>query len=384
MDNLFFTNEHIMIRNMVREFADSEITPVAQELDELGKFPRDLVDKMGELGLMGILIPEKYGGAGLDMVAFATAIMELGRADASVAITMTAHSSLGSLPILMFGSEEQKNTYLPKLASGEMLGAFGLTEPAAGSDAGATKTKAVRDGDEYVVNGGKIFITNVGEAGVLSFTSQVVENGENLGIAAFTIPTNTEGLEIGPKEKKMGWRASDTRQLFFKDMRIPASSILGTPGEGFKTFMKTLTSGRVSIGALSVGTAVGAYERALAYSKEREAFGKSIHKFQSVGFKLANMATKIEASKLLVYHAAWMKDQGLDITKEAAMAKLFASETAMKTPTEAIQVLGGYGYVRDYGVERFFRDAKILEIGEGTSEIQRLIISREIIKDVQV
>ncbi|MBT3519244.1 MAG: acyl-CoA dehydrogenase [Candidatus Marinimicrobia bacterium] len=384
MDNLFFTNEHIMIRNMVREFADSEITPVAQELDELGKFPRDLVDKMGELGLMGILIPEKYGGAGLDMVAFATAIMELGRADASVAITMTAHSSLGSLPILMFGSEEQKNTYLPKLASGEMLGAFGLTEPAAGSDAGATKTKAVRDGDEYVVNGGKIFITNVGEAGVLSFTSQVVENGENLGIAAFTIPTNTEGLEIGPKEKKMGWRASDTRQLFFKDMRIPASSILGTPGEGFKTFMKTLTSGRVSIGALSVGTAVGAYERALAYSKEREAFGKSIHKFQSVGFKLANMATKIEASKLLVYHAAWMKDQGLDITKEAAMAKLFASETAMEVTTEAIQVLGGYGYVRDYGVERFFRDAKILEIGEGTSEIQRLIISREIIKDVQV
>ncbi|MBT4555794.1 MAG: acyl-CoA dehydrogenase [Candidatus Marinimicrobia bacterium] len=384
MDNLFFTNEHIMIRNMVREFADSEITPVAQELDELGKFPRDLVDKMGELGLMGILIPEKYGGAGLDMVAFATAIMELGRADASVAITMTAHSSLGSLPILMFGSEEQKNTYLPKLASGEMLGAFGLTEPDAGSDAGATKTKAVRDGDEYVVNGGKIFITNVGEAGVLSFTSQVVENGENLGIAAFTIPTNTEGLEIGPKEKKMGWRASDTRQLFFKDMRIPASSILGTPGEGFKTFMKTLTSGRVSIGALSVGTAVGAYERALAYSKEREAFGKSIHKFQSVGFKLADMATKIEASKLLVYHAAWMKDQGLDITKEAAMAKLFASETAMEVTTEAIQVLGGYGYVRDYGVERFFRDAKILEIGEGTSEIQRLIISREIIKDVQV
>ena len=384
MDNLFFTNEHIMIRNMVREFADSEITPVAQELDELGKFPRDLVDKMGELGLMGILIPEKFGGAGLDMVAFATAIMELGRADASVAITMTAHSSLGSLPILMLGSEEQKNTYLPKLASGEMLGAFGLTEPAAGSDAGATKTKAVRDGDEYVVNGGKIFITNVGEAGVLSFTSQVVENGENLGIAAFTIPTNTEGLEIGPKEKKMGWRASDTRQLFFKDMRISASSILGTPGEGFKTFMKTLTSGRVSLGALSVGTAVGAYERALAYSKEREAFGKSIHKFQSVGFKLADMATKIEASKLLVYHSAWMKDQGLDITKEAAMAKLFASETAMEVTTEAIQVLGGYGYVRDYGVERFFRDAKILEIGEGTSEIQRLIISREIIKDIQV
>jgi len=384
MDNLFFTDEHIMIRDMVREFADSEITPVARGLDEQEKFPRDLVDKMGEMGLMGIIIPEEYGGAGLDMVAFVTAIMELARADASVAITMAAHSSLGSLPILMFGSDEQKNTYLPKLASGEMLGAFGLTEPNAGSDAGATKTKAVRVGDEYVVNGGKIFITNAGEAGVLSFTSQVIENGENLGIAAFSIPTDTPGLEVGPKEKKMGWRASDTRQLFFRDMRIPVSSILGTPGDGFKTFMKTLTSGRVSIGALSVGTAVGAYERALAYSNERSAFGKPINKFQSIGFKLADMATKIEASKLLVYHAAWMKDQGLDITKEAAMAKLFASETAMEVTTEAIQVHGGYGYVREYDVERFFRDAKILEIGEGTSEIQRLIISREILKDIQV
>ena len=384
MDNLFFTDEHIMIRDMVREFADSEITPVARGLDEQEKFPRDLVDKMGELGLMGMIIPEEYGGAGLDMVAFATAIMELARADASVAITMAAHSSLGSLPILMFGSDEQKNTYLPKLASGEMLGAFGLTEPNAGSDAGATKTKAVRAGDEYVVNGGKIFITNAGEAGVLSFTSQVIENGENLGIAAFSILTDTPGLEVGPKEKKMGWRASDTRQLFFRDMRIPVSSILGTPGDGFKTFMKTLTSGRVSIGALSVGTAVGAYERALAYSTERSAFGKPINKFQSIGFKLADMATKIEASKLLVYHAAWMKDQGLDITKEAAMAKLFASETAMEVTTEAIQVHGGYGYVREYDVERFFRDAKILEIGEGTSEIQRLIISREILKDIQV
>ena len=384
MDNLFFTDEHIMIRDMVREFADSEITPVARDLDEQGKFPRDIVDKMGELGLMGIIIPEEYGGAGLDMVAFATAIIELGRADASVAITMAAHTSLGSLPILMYGSNEQKNTYLPKLASGEMLGAFGLTEPDAGSDAGATKTKAVRGGDEYVVNGGKIFITNAGEAGVLSFTSQVIENGENLGIAAFSIPTDTPGLEVGPKEKKMGWRASDTRQIFFRDMRIPVPSMLGTPADGFKTFLKTLTSGRVSIGALSVGTAVGAYERALTYSTERSAFGKPINKFQSIGFKLADMATKIEASKLLVYHAAWMKDQGMDITKEAAMAKLFASETAMEVTTEAIQVHGGYGYVREYDVERFFRDAKILEIGEGTSEIQRLIISREILKDIQV
>ena len=384
MDNLFFTDEHIMIRDMVREFADTEITPVARELDEQGEFPIALVNKMGALGLMGILIPEEYGGSGLDMVAFATAIIELARADASVAITMAAHTSLGSLPILMFGSEEQKNTYLPKLATGEMLGAFGLTEPDAGSDAGATKTKAVRDGDEYVVNGGKIFITNAGKAGVLSFTSQVIENEKDLGIAAFSISTNTPGLEISPKEKKMGWRASDTRQLFFKDMRIKTSSMLGTPTNGFKTFLKTLTSGRVSIGALSIGTALGAYERALVYSTERIAFGKPIHNFQSVGFKLANMATKIEASKLLVFHAAWMKDQGLDITKEAAMAKLFASETAMEVTTEAIQIHGGYGYVKEYDVERFFRDAKILEIGEGTSEIQRLIISREILKGIQV
>lgn len=384
MDSLFFNDDHIMIRDMVREFADTEITPVARELDEQEKFPKDLVEKMAELGLMGIIVPEEYGGAGLDMVAFATAIMELGRADASVAITMAAHTSLGTLPLLLFGNDDQKNTYLPKLASGESLGAFGLTEPEAGSDAGATKTKAVRSGDEYIVNGGKIFITNAGEASILSFTSQVEENGENLGIAAFIIPTDTPGLELGPKEKKMGWHASDTRQLFFKNMRIPASAMLGSPTDGFKTFLKTLTSGRVSIGALSVGTALGAYERALQYSTERNAFGKPIHKFQSVGFKLADMATKIEASKLLVYHAAWMKDQGMDITKEAAMAKLFASETAMEVTNEAIQVHGGNGYVKEYDVERFFRDAKILEIGEGTSEIQRLIISREILKTINV
>lgn len=384
MDKLFLTDEHIMIRDMVREFADSEISPVAQEFDEKGKFPRELVKKMGELGLMGIIVPEEYGGAGLDMVAFVTAIIELARADASVAITMAAHTSLGTMPILLFGSDDQKKEYLPKLATGEILGAFGLTETDAGSDASATKTKAILKGDEYMVNGGKIFITNAGESGVLSFTSQVEEDGKNLGIAAFTIPTETPGLEIGPKEDKMGWRASDTRQLFFKDMQIPASSLLAKPKDGFKTFMKTLTSGRVSIGALSVGTALGAFERAMKYSTEREAFGKPIHRFQSVGFKLADMATKIEASKLLVYHAAWLKDQGENIMKEAAMAKLFASETAMEVTTEAIQIHGGYGYVKEYDVERFFRDAKVLEIGEGTSEIQRLIISRAIMKDFLV
>ena len=384
MNNLFFKEEHFMIQEMVRDFAKNKVEPIARDLDEQEKFPKDLVAEMGELGLMGIMVPERYGGSGFDMTSFATAIIELGRVDASVAITMAAHNSLGTLPLLLFGNEDQKKSYLPRLASGEILGAFGLTEPDAGSDAGSTKTKAVREGDEYIVNGGKIFITNAGEAGILSFTSQVIEEGNSIGIAAFIIPTDTPGLEIGKKEKKMGWKASDTRQLYFKDMKIPLSAMLGTPESGFKTFMKTLASGRISIGALSVGTALGAYEKALHYSKERNAFNKPIHEFQSIGFKLSDMATKIEASKLLVFHAAWLKDQGKPINKEAAMAKLFASETAMEVTREAIQVHGGYGYVKDYDVERFFRDAKILEIGEGTSEIQRMIISREILKDLQL
>ncbi len=383
MDDLFFNQDHIMIQDMVREFAESEIMPIARKLDEEEKFPTELVKQMGELGLMGINVPEKYGGSGLDMVAYATAVMGLARADASVAITMAAHTSLGTLPILLYGSNEQKKTYLPKLASGEVIGAFGLTEPEAGSDAGSTKTMAVKQGDDYVVNGGKIFITNAGKAGLLSFTSQIEHEGKLLGIGAFVIPTVTAGLEIGPKEKKMGWRASDTRQLFFHNMKIPASAMLGEPTDGFRTFLKTLTSGRISVGALAVGTAQGAYERALQYSTEREAFGRPINNFQSVSFKLADMATDIEASKLLIYHAAWMKDQNKDIVKEAAMAKLFASETAMRVATDAIQIHGGYGYVKEYDVERYFRDAKILEIGEGTSEIQRLIISREILKELQ-
>lgn len=383
MDDLFFNQDHIMIQDMVREFAESEIMPIARKLDEEEKFPTELVKQMGELGLMGINVPKKYGGSGLDMVAYATAVMGLARADASVAITMAAHTSLGTLPILLHGSEEQKKTYLPKLASGEVIGAFGLTEPEAGSDAGSTKTMAVKQGDDYVVNGGKIFITNAGKAGLLSFTSQIEHEGKLLGIGAFVIPTVTAGLEIGPKEKKMGWRASDTRQLFFHNMKIPSSAMLGEPTDGFRTFLKTLTSGRISVGALAVGTAQGAYERALQYSTEREAFGRPINNFQSVSFKLADMATDIEASKLLIYHAAWMKDQNKDIVKEAAMAKLFASETAMRVATDAIQIHGGYGYVKEYDVERYFRDAKILEIGEGTSEIQRLIISREILKELQ-
>ncbi len=383
MDSLFFNDEHRMLIDMVKDFAASEVAPVAREMDAESRFPKELVKQMAELGLMGIPVPEEYGGAGMDTVAYAATIIEIAKADASVAITMAAHTSLGTMPIVIAGTEEQKQEFVPKLASGEILGAFGLTEPGAGSDAGATKTTAVKDGDEYIINGGKIFITNAGHAGILNITTQIIEDGENKGIGAFIVPTDTAGLKIGPPEKKMGWKASDTRQLYFEDMRVPAANLLGNPTGGFKTFMKTLIGGRISIGALGVGTAEGAYLKALQYSTEREAFGKPIHKFQGVGFKLADMATEIEAAKLLVFHAAWLKDQGQDVTKEAAMAKLYASEVAMRTTTNAIQVLGGYGYVKEYDVERYFRDAKVLEIGEGTSEVQRMIIAKEILKLVQ-
>jgi len=382
MNKLFFTDEHVMLQDMVRDFAKNEVEPLAREMDATGEFPHDLVRQMGDLGLMGIPVSEKYGGAGMDTVAYASAVMELAKVDASLAITMAAHTSLGTVPIVLTGTEEQKQKWVPLLASGKTLGAFGLTEPEAGSDAGSTRTAAVKDGDHYVVNGSKIFITNASEAGVLSFTAQIMEEGIKKGIGAFTIPTDITGLKIGPKEKKMGWRASDTRQLFFEDMKVPVENMLGNPKEGFKTFLKTLIGGRISVGALAVGTAEGAYKKALKYSTERKAFGREIYKFQPIGFKLADMATRIEAAKLLVFNSAWMKDQGKDVIKEAAMAKLFASEVAMDVTTEAIQIYGGYGYVAEYDVERFFRDAKVLEIGEGTSEVQRLVISREIIKDV--
>ena len=380
MDSLFFNEEHTLLVDMVKDFANTEIAPIAHDMDKNCEIPKKIISQMAELGLMGIPIPEKYGGAGMDTVAYAAAVLELAKVDASVAITMAAHTSLGSLPIAIAGTEEQKQKYLPKLASGEVLGAFGLTEPEAGSDAGSTKTTAVLDGDEYVVNGGKIFITNSSLAGLLTLTTNIIENGENKGIGALIVETDNSGLKIGPKEKKMGWHASDTRQLFFENMRVPKENLLGQPTEGFKTFLKTLTGGRISVAALSCGTAEGAYQKALNYSTERKAFGKEIHKFQAVGFKLADMATDIEAAKLLTFHAAWMKDQGKDVTKVAAMAKLFASEAAMRITTEAIQIHGGYGYVKEYDVERFFRDAKVLEIGEGTSEIQRIIIARELVK----
>jgi alkylation response protein AidB-like acyl-CoA dehydrogenase len=383
MDQLYFTEEHKMLRDMVRDFAQNEVKPLAQELDEKGGFPHESVKKMAELGLMGIPWDEKYGGTGMDTMALVIAIEEIGKVCPSTAATMMAHTSLGTAPIVIFGTEEQKERYLPGLASGKKIGAFGLTEPNAGSDAGNTQTRAVLIGDEYIVNGEKAFCTNAGEASVMIFTAVMIEDGEEKGISAFVIDADTEGMSLNPPEKKMGWRGSDTRSVFFRDMHIPKSAVLGNPSKGFKQFLKTLTGGRITIGALGIGTAQGAFARALAYSQEREAFGKPIHKFQGVSFKLSDMATQIEAARHLVYYAAWKKDQGLPVIREAAMAKLFSSETAMMVTTEAIQVLGGYGYIKEYDVERFFRDAKILEIGEGTSEIQRMIIARELINSVQ-
>ncbi len=383
MEQLYFTEEHKMLRDMVRDFARNEVKPLAQELDEKGGFPHESVKKMAELGLMGIPWDEKYGGTGMDTMALVIAIEEIGKVCPSTSATMMAHTSLGTAPIAVFGTEEQKERYLPGLASGKQIGAFGLTEPNAGSDAGNTQTRAILNGNEFIVNGEKAFCTNAGEASVIIFTAVMVKNGEEKGISAFVIDADTEGLSLNPPEKKMGWCGSDTRSVFFRDMRIPKSSVLGKPSKGFKQFLKTLTGGRITIGALGIGTAQGAFARALAYSQEREAFGKPIHKFQGVSFKLSDMATQIEAARHLVYHAAWKKDQGLSVIREAAMAKLFSSETAMMVTTEAIQVLGGYGYIKEYDVERFFRDAKILEIGEGTSEVQRMIIARELINSVQ-
>jgi len=383
MEDLYFTEEHKMLRDMVRDFARNEVKPLAQELDEKGIFPYESVKKMAELGLMGIPWDEKYGGNGMDTMALVIAIEEIGKVCPSTSATMMAHTSLGTAPIAIFGTEEQKERYLPGLASGKKIGAFGLTEPNAGSDAGNTQTRAVLNGDEYIVNGEKAFCTNAGEAAVMIFTAVMVEDGEEKGISAFVIDADTEGMSLNPPEKKMGWCGSDTRSVFFKDMHISKSAVLGNPSKGFKQFLKTLTGGRITIGALGIGTAQGAFARALAYSQEREAFGKPIHKFQGVSFKLSDMATQIEAARHLVYYAAWKKDRGLPVIKEAAMAKLFSSETAMMVTTEAIQVLGGYGYIKEYDVERFFRDAKILEIGEGTSEIQRMIIARELINSVQ-
>ena len=393
---------HQAFRQEVREFAEQEIAPVARELDEQSRFPWDNVRKMADRGWFGINVPEQYGGQGRDYLSYIIAIEELARIDASHSITISAHSTLGLSPILTFGSEEQKQRYLPLLASGRVLGGFGLTEPGAGSDSVGTRTTAVRDNGGYRLNGSKIFITHAGvgeifvvtavtdrDQGARGITSFIVtkettdrEQAERVGIGhADELAPFMEGVRAGKKEDKMGWRASDTRELLLEDVEVPEGHRLGEEGQGFINFMKTLDAGRIGIGALSLGLAQGAYETALQFSRQREQFGRPLRDFQGIQFRLADMATRIQAARHLVYHAAWLKQTGRTYTKEASMAKLYASDAAMDITTQGVQLLGGYGYTNDYPVERHMRDAKICQIGEGTNEIQRLVIARRIFDD---
>ena len=380
--SIYFNEEHVLLRKMVRDFSNEELKPLAQDIDKNSTFPEKSIKKIADLGLMGIPWPEQYGGGGMDNRSLVIAIEEMAKVCVSTAVTVMAHTSLGSGPFALFGSENQKEKYLPKLSSGEIIGAFGLTEPNAGSDAGNTQTTATLKDGKFIVNGQKVFCTNAGVAGVIIFTARIIENGEDKGIGALYADANTTGLRLGEPEKKMGWKGSDTRSVYFDEMEIPSSHILGQPNRGFKQFLKTLTGGRISIAALGLGICEAGYQASLKYATERDAFGRKISNFQSIGFKLSDMAMQIEAAKHLVYNAAYLKDHGESIIKEAAMAKLFTSELAMNITTEAIQIHGGYGYIREYNVERFFRDAKILEIGEGTSEVQRIVISREILKSL--
>ncbi|HEX2205629.1 MAG TPA: acyl-CoA dehydrogenase [Longimicrobium sp.] len=398
----YFDESHLMIRDMVRDFAENEIAPVAAELDQSSEFPWENVRKMGELGLLGVPWSEELGGAGMDGIAYMITIHELAKVDASHAITVSAHTTLGTSPIVNFGTDVQKERFVPFLASGRVLGGFGLTEPGAGSDAGGTQTTAVRVDGGWVLNGSKIFITHAGVGEVFVVTAQTDREKGTKGITSFIVakPTVdldrarevgvghaeelsfTEGVRAGKKEDKMGWRASDTRELVLEDAFVPDENVLGEVGMGFVNFMKTLDAGRIGIGALSLGIAEGAYEQALRYATERRQFGKPIADFQGIQFMLADMATEIEAAKHLVYHAAWLKEQGRPYSKEASMAKLFASEVAMRVTTKAVQVHGGYGYTKEYPVERMMRDAKICEIGEGTSEIQRMVIARNLLREL--
>lgn len=378
---MFLTEEQQMLREMVRDFAQNEVKPLAAVIDQSCEFPWETVRKMGELGLMGIVFPQEYGGAGMDYVSYAIAVEEISRVCAATGITLAAHISLGVYPIYAFGNEEQKRRWLPDLCSGAILGAFGLTEPNAGSDAAATETTAQRVNGGWVVNGTKRFITNASVSQVYTFTAVTDKSKRTKGISAFVIPRETPGFFIERKENKLGIRGSDTAGLSFQECFIPEESLLGKEGEGFSYFMDTLNGGRISIGAMALGIAQGAFDEAIKYAKERHQFGKPIAEFQINQFKLADMATWIEAARHLVYNAARLKDAGKPYIKEASMAKLFASEIATRCCEMAIQLHGGYGYTRDYPVERMWRDAKICEIGEGTSEIQRLVIARELLKN---
>lgn len=374
---LRFTEEQEMIRDMVRDFAKTEIEPFIEHMEE-GQFPREILRKMGELGLMGTTAPASLGGSEMDFTSYIIAINELSKVSAVIGVILSVHTSVGTNPIIYFGNEAQKQKYVPKLASGEYLGAFCLTEPGAGSDAGSLKTRAVKDGDNYVINGSKVFITNGGEADVyIVFASTNPEQGSR-GISAFIVEKGTPGLIIGKDEHKMGLHGSRTVQLTFENMVVPADNLLGVEGEGFKIAMANLDVGRIGIAAQALGTAQAALEAATNYAQERVQFGKPIAANQGVGFKLADMATAVEAARLLVYRAADLRSKGLPCGKEASMAKLFASKTAMDVAIDAVQIFGGYGYTKDYPVERYFRDAKVMEIYEGTSEIQRLVISKHV------
>jgi alkylation response protein AidB-like acyl-CoA dehydrogenase len=374
--NFDLTSEQQMIKQMIRQFVEEEVTPGAIERDRTKQFPVEIFKKLSSLGMMGLPFPEKYGGGGADTISFAIVVEELSRGCGSTGITYSAHISLGGAPINMFGTEEQKNKYLTPICTGESLGAFGLTEPNAGSDAGGTRTSAKEENGEFVINGNKCFITNASYARHLALTAVTGEKDGQKEISAIIVPTNAAGFTIIDNYEKMGLNASNTTELVIDNVRVPVDHLLGKRGEGFRQFLITLDGGRIGIGAMAVGIAQGAYERALAYAKERMQFGKSISSFQAVQFKLADMAMKIELARNMVYKAAWLKDQGRSFSKEAAICKLYASEMCMEVTDQAIQIHGGYGYMKEYQVERMMRDAKLLEIGEGTSEVQRIVISR--------
>ena len=373
--NFDLSPEHELIRNTVREFAEQRVAPVAAELDREHRFPYELVSEMAELGLMGILIPEEYGGGGGDSLSYAIAIEELTRIDSSVAITVAAHTSLGTMPIYLFGTDEQKRQWLPDLASGKRLAAFGLTEPGAGSDAGATQTSAELRNGEWIINGSKTFITNAGTdiTACVTITARMEE-----GVSNIVVPNCTPGYEISEPMNKLGWRASDTRELSFRDCAVPEENLLGPRGEGFRQFLEILDGGRISVAAMGVGIAQGAYELAFRYAQEREQFGKPIGSFQAVQFQIADMAVEIEAGRTLVHKAAWLKDEGRPFAKEAAMAKLYTGELSSRVAGAALQIHGGFGYMEESAISRLYRDQKILEIGEGTNEVQRMVIARHL------
>ena len=380
--DLLLEEQHHQVRETARRFADEVVAPRARELDETEEFPHDIVKQMAELGFLGLPYPEKYGGAGLDTLSYAIAVEEIARACGSTAITLAAHVSLGCGPVYGAGNEDQKQRFLVPMASGQVLGAFGLTEPGAGSDAAGTATRAEKHGGQWKVNGSKIYITNGSVAKYITFTARTSSGSGTKGISAFIMDTATPGFRVGKREKKMGLHGSDTVEVVFEDCLVPEENLLGDLENGFKEFMRTLTGGRISIGALALGLAQGAYEHSLKYSKTRKQFNQPIASFQAVQFMLADMAVQIEAARALVYQAAVLKDRGKDFAKQASMAKLFASEVGNWVTDKAIQIHGGMGYCRDVPVERMHRDAKLMEIGEGTSEIQRMVIAREILKAV--